>query len=259
MFRKFLVIISVLTVFLSSPAFAKTDKITTVWNSPKGLEMLNESQFKNDFYQLINFFQPQINPLYCSAATGTIILNALYYGDIPSQKSGEVVRPKDLGGQIIQFHSYSQAGFFNNETDFIKQREIIDFKSKVSGKDSYDPGLTLAEFSKILSKVYGLKTEIIYAKKNDEKSLNKFRKNLKRVLSDDKNFIAANFNGKLIGNKTGGHISPIAAYDEKTDSILILDVALHKNLWYFVPVKDFYAAMNSKDGDNFRGYLIVRR
>jgi hypothetical protein len=56
---------------------------------------------------------------------------------------------------------------------------------------------------------------------------------------------------------SGGHISPIGAYDQKTDSILVLDVASSKRPWIWVNVYDFYFGMHQKDGENYRGYLIV--
>ena len=261
MFKKFLISFFLIVNFTFS-AFAEENKQVEIWNSEKGLKMLNESQFKNDFYQLINFFQPQINPLYCSAATSTIILNALNYSNIPSQKSAEVTKPEAMGGGVLEFHSYLQSNFFNEKTDRIKKREIIDLKApskKIDGKEIYDPGLNLATLSKILSQVYGLKTKVTYVAKINEKSINKFRQKLKEVLADDKNFMIVNFDGMLIGNKTRGHVSPVGAYDEKTDSVLVLDVALHKNSWYFVSVEKLFAAMNSKDGDSFRGYLVVSK
>jgi hypothetical protein len=269
MFKKFLIFLIINFSFSAFAeenkqvsAFAEENKQVEIWNSKKGLEMLNESQFKNDFYQLINFFQPQINPLYCSAATSTIILNALNYGNISSQKQAEVTKPEVMGGGVLEFHSYLQSGFFNEKTDRIKKREIINLKApskKIDGKEIYDEGLNLSDLLKILSQVYGLKTKVTYVEKMNEKSLNKFRQKLKEVLADDKNFMIVNFDGMLIGNKTRGHISPVAAYDEKTNSVLVLDVAIHKNPWYFVSVEKLFAAMNSKDGDSFRGYLIVGR
>ena len=87
----------------------------------------------------------------------------------------------------------------------------------------------------------------------------KFREIAKKILNDKNNFLVANFDGKIFGNKTGGHISPIVAYDEKSDSLLVLDVALHKNPWYWVDLQEMMTAMNSKDGENFRGYLIAKK
>ena len=85
MFKKSIVIFFLFTNF----SFA-----TEVWNSEEGLKRLSRSQFKNDFYQLVNFFQPQINPIYCGAASSVMILNAFNYGKIASQK--KVNREQDM-------------------------------------------------------------------------------------------------------------------------------------------------------------------
>lgn len=231
-----------------------------VWNSKEGLERLQSSQFKSDFYQLVNFYQPQANPLFCGPASGVIVLNALEHGKIASQKEIEVKRPEAMGGGVVEFKSYSQLSFLNDKTDKIKKREIINLKAPktvIDGKEVYDPGLTIGEFSSILSKVYKLKTKLTYIEKNDKESTNKFRDLLKKYLNEDKKFVLANYDGKVLGSNTGGHISPLVAYDEKSDSVLVLDVALHKEMWYWASVDDMFKAMNTKDGDLYRGYLIV--
>jgi len=229
-----------------------------IWNSPEGIAKFNSSQYKNDFFQLANFYQAQKNPLYCSVASALIIKNALFYPDIPSQSSAETLRPD---GSIIKFPLFvSQDEFFNEKTDRIKEKSIVDFQKKslnLSPAD-YDPGLNLSDFSKIL-KVHKIKSKIYYQNEFNEDKVNQFRMNLKKILSDQDKFLIANFDGKILQAKTNGHISPIVAFDENSDSILILDVALHKNQWYWVKVSDFVKAMNTKDGNNFRGYLVVWR
>ena len=132
-----------LTFFLlSNSAFA-----TEIWNSAEGLGRLTRSQFKNDFYQLANFYQAQINPVYCSAATSVAILNALNYGEISSQKISEITKPD---GGIIEFKLYTQQGFLNEETDKIKAHDIIEYKAAngevfdgTDWKETYDAGLSL--------------------------------------------------------------------------------------------------------------------
>ena len=215
--------------------------ILVKWNSEQGLERFERSKYKNDFYQLVNFYQPQINPFYCSIASSVMVLNALHSDE-------------------NDFHPYSQLTFLNAKTDKIKKREIIEFKQakKVkNGKSFFDAGLSIKDLSDILSKVYNAKVSLIYASKDSAKSINDFRLDLKKYLNDDKNFVIANFDGAKLGAKVGGHISPLAAYDEASDSVLVLDVALHKETWYFVPLAKLYEAMNSKDGEQYRGYLVV--
>lgn len=231
------------------------------WNSDEGIARFNSSKYKNDFYQLANFYQAQINPIYCAPATAIIIKNAIFYPNIPNQISSQTIRPN---GEIIPFNLYvNQNEFFNEKTNKIKDREIIDYKKPLSKSpknaiQSYDPGLNLSDFKKFLS-IHQLKAKINYATDNSSDQINKFRDNLKRILTDKNKFIVANFDGKILQAKTNGHISPIVAYDQESDSLMVLDVALHKNTWFWVNVDEMFNAMNTKDGDNFRGYLIIEK
>ena len=218
-----------------------------------------QSKYNNDFYQLVNFYQPQVNPLYCSVASSVIILNALNYNNIESQKDAQIVKPSDTQGKkILEYKIYNQTSFLNSATDKIKNKDTIEYKQK-NKSGSYDAGLSLSDLAEILSKSYNLKVEKIHAENNDIESIEKFRAKLKWHLSDKTHYILINFKGSDIDLNTGGHISPVAAYDQETDSVMILDVALHKDLWHFVPLERLYKAMNSKDGDNYRGYLIVSK
>lgn len=238
------------------------ENILIKWNSDQGLVRFEHAKYKNDFYQLVNFYQPQINPLYCAVASSVIVLNALRNGEIASQKELEIAKPKSQGGGFVEFRSYSQLTFLNKETDKIKSREIIEYKKPKevkSGREIFDAGLSLTDLKKILSEVYKLKISINYASNDSAKSINNFRADLKKYLSDNKNFIIANFDGAVLGARVGGHISPIAAYDEESDSVLVLDVALHKETWYFAPLPKLYEAMHTKDGEHYRGYLVVSK
>jgi hypothetical protein len=252
--------ISVSLLLISFNSFA-AQPLTSKWNDKEGLQKLESSQYKNDFYQLAEHFQPQINPLYCGVASAVIILNTFDEGkEIASQKELEVSRPKAFGGGNIAFNSYSQLSFLNEKTDKVKDRKIINLQNitaeNKNNPKSFDAGVTLKQFSDIL-KVYQLKTKVVYVDKVDEDSLDKFKKLLKEILTENQKFVLVNFDGKSLGLKTRGHISPIAAFDEASNSALIMDVAGHKNGWYRVGISDLMKAMNTKDGENYRGYLVV--
>jgi hypothetical protein len=191
-----------------------------------------------------------------------IVLNALKYGNIPNQKELEVQVPASLGGGLVAYNLYSQINFLNAATDKIKLREIIELKKPKelkNGKEMFDAGISLSDLHDILKNAYKVKVKMVYAEKDNAKSVNKFRQDLKEILADNKHFIIANFDGKVLGANTGGHMSPLAAYDQETDSVLVLDVALHKELWYFTPLSKLYEAMNTKDSDHYRGYLVVSK
>ena len=228
------------------------------WDTPSGRERLQRSKYNYDYFQLAHNFQPQLNPLYCGIASSVIVLNSmrLTKGSIPNQKAIEINRPKALGGGLLNYPSYSQLTLLGDKTDPVKPRAIIELKNIHAPKNKLDPGLTLKQLSGIL-KAYGASVQIHYADKSPLDGPDTFRHKLKNILRDSTHFIIVNFHGKSMGAPTDGHITPIGAYDEKTDSVLLLDVAGYLNPWYWVPVEHLYWAMHTKDGENYRGYVIV--
>ena len=136
---KIFLLIAFFTVNFSKITFAAEVEI---WNSSDGLKRLDRSKFKSDFYQLVNFYQAQINPLYCSAASSVMVLNAFNKNGIESQKALEINKPEIDGGGISEFKSYSQLTFFNDKTDKIKDRKIINYQAQ-NKKGKFDPGLNL--------------------------------------------------------------------------------------------------------------------
>lgn len=231
------------------------------FNNSSSIKKLNRSQFKNDFYQLINFYQPQINPLYCAIASSVMIINALNYGEIVNQIDNQVTKPN---GDIIEYKILTQQNFLNDATDKIKDRDIINFKKPTlrikdnkKWQDIYDPGLTISQLSSILEQVYNLNITKIHISSNSQ--INELRKRLMNILQDQDSFIVANFDGKILNKTSNGHISPIVAYHQESDEVLILDSALHKNKWFWTSLENLVKAMNTKDGDDYRGYLIISK
>lgn len=86
------------------------------------------------------------------------------------------------------------------------------------------------------------------------KVLEEIKTNLKT--KDD--YILVNYSRKSLGQKGGGHISPVAAYDQKSDSFLIMDVNPNKAPWVWLNSKDLIAAMNTFDTLENRGYLLIK-
>ncbi len=239
-----------------------SNKNITQFNSDKGINLLETSKFKGDFYNLINFYQPQINPIYCTAASAITILNALNYNNIPSQKNKEIFKPLSLGGGVIKYPLYNQDNFFNKDTDKIKDINIINLKIPkkiIKDKPLYDAGLTLTELSTILSDIYSLKVIKKHVSKSNKEHFEIFKTDLKNSLNNKEKYIIANFHGKKLKLKTNGHMSPIIAYNEQNNKVLIMDVALHKQKWYWADIKKFFNSMNTKDGNKFRGYLIISK
>ena len=180
------------------------------------------------------------------------MLNVFNYPDISSNINHQITKPN---GEFIAFPLFSQDSFFNDKTNKIKHQDIIEFK-KPAKNNEYDPGISLGDFAKILEKSYLLKTKVYYQKNADA---NKFREIVKEVTADNNSFLVINFDGLILKNKTRGHMSLISAYQQDSDEVLVLDVALHKNQWQWVAVSDIVSAMNTLDDKTYRGYLVVQK
>jgi Phytochelatin synthase len=78
-------------------------------------------------------------------------------------------------------------------------------------------------------------------------------------LKEPNNFVLVNYLRKAMGQETGGHISPLAAYSEKTDRFLILDVSRYKYPPVWVKASDLWNSMNTVDTDSgkTRGFVVV--
>lgn len=74
-------------------------------------------------------------------------------------------------------------------------------------------------------------------------------------------WLIVNYHRTGVGQKGGGHFSPIAAYHEKSDSFLVYDVARYKYPPSWVNTKELWNAMNTIDSDSgkTRGYLLVAK
>lgn len=98
----------------------------------------------------------------------------------------------------------------------------------------------------------------------EESSLSKFREDLKRAFSADPvQLVVANYHRCAVHQPLGaGHHSPIGAYDEGTDEVLVLDVhySVYPPTWF--PLELFWGAVlggPAKCNTEPRGYLVVGR
>ena len=227
------------------------------WNSPEGIERFTKSQYKGDFFRLAHHFKPQVNPAACGQAAATLVLSAVYE---MNHKPLPVIEewPIAIGDKKypLQYRLFNDSNFFNSETDKVLDRRAI--YMKLTKKDgSFGGGIDIDELQKML-KIHGVKSKLVNVDKFSDEKLAEFRKLVKTVVNSEKQFLLLNYDHSYKG-LMGGHYSPIAAYDEESDSVLMLDVAAHRNPWVWINLNDIYHAMNTKNYAQtaYRGYLIV--
>ncbi len=243
-------------------AMKRIDK-TLPWHEKEGRKRLFESRYNRHFYELAHLFQPQIKPTFCGVASAVMVLNALRIKTGLRIDSGlEVMVPATHGGGMIPYNSYSQLTFLNEETDVIKRREWVEgvtVECETTGDIIFEPGLNLEQLATKL-RLYLLSVQTHHAIPDTDTKNNpitRFRHDLMAYLNDSDTYVIVNYHGAALGKRVGGHFSPIAAYHEGTDSCLVMDVAGHKHPWFWVPVKDLYHAMATKDDTDTRGYMLI--
>ena len=228
------------------------------WSNPEGVERLQRSQHKVDFFKLANNFESQSNGIYCGPTTAVIVLNALRL------TSGKVMVPKDYSvlneserqylpnSYDATYKRYTQRNFFSIRGKKLKDKMSVLGKPREDGKQDF--GFQLRQYNELL-KAHRLKTKMqIVDEKIDEKEI---KKEIIANLSRANDYVIINYQRKALGQEGGGHISPLAAYDEKSDSFLILDVTPNKAPWVWVSAMDLIAAMRTFDTNENRGYILV--
>jgi hypothetical protein len=71
-------------------------------------------------------------------------------------------------------------------------------------------------------------------------------------------YVIVNYRRRDVGQPGGGHISPLGAYDEATDSVLVMDVNPASAGWVWMPVATLIRGMRTLDTVENRGYILVQ-
>jgi hypothetical protein len=174
-----------------------------------------------DYVPLAQHYQGQHRKNFCSVATSVIALNA-------------------LRGQA----AHSQSAFFTAEVAAIREEAHVD-----------EDGMTLAELAAVLGS-HGARVTVHYA---DEHGPEAFRAMAVENLNRHGDFLLVNYLREALGQRSGGHFSPLAAYHPGTDRFLVLDVAdvKYPPVWVETPV--LYDAMATIDEHcgRSRGFISV--
>jgi hypothetical protein len=201
-------------------------------DSEAGAQLLIDSQARRAYWPLSVHFLTQKNQAYCGVASIVMVLNAL-----------GVKAPPAAGYE--PFATFTQDNVLNERTEAILPQQTL-----------IKQGMTLTELGRILGS-YGVAVSVTHA---DDEGLERFRSVAARQLSTPGGHVLVNYLRRTIGQESGGHISPLAAYDAKSDRFLILDVSRYKYPPVWVRTADLFAAMNTPDRDNdnrHRGYVVI--
>jgi hypothetical protein len=203
-------------------------------NSDEGEKNFAESGALSTFFRIADNYVTQKTQSYCGVASIVMVLNA---AGVPAPTTPEY-KP---------YHIFTQDNLLDEQSDAILPREVLARQ-----------GMTLDQLGKLLA-LHAVTSEVHHAA---EGGLDAFRTAAREHLGAKDHFVVVNYLRRVLGQERGGHISPLAAYDAKTDRFLILDVARYKYPPVWVKASDLFDAMNTPDSDNgnkTRGYVLVAK
>ncbi|MBW4481717.1 MAG: phytochelatin synthase family protein [Tildeniella torsiva UHER 1998/13D] len=214
---------------LASQTLPLPDHLVTL-TSAEGQRLLRDSEALADYVPLTSQFVTQVNQAFCGVASTVMVLNAL---GVAAPLAPEWER-----------NYFTQENLFNDQTEAIIARDAIARQ-----------GLTIAELAGILE-TYPVSAEIHHG---SDVSLDEFRSLIRVNLETPDSYVLINYLRRAIGQESGGHISPIAAYDADTDQFLILDVSRYKYPPVWVQAETLWTSINTVDSvsGKTRGFLLI--
>ena len=188
-------------------------------DSDEGQALLADADADADYEHVASHFETQVYRSYCGVASSVIALQAL---------------DDDV----------TQASFFDEAAS-----EVAPMAQVLFG------GMTLQTLHDLLE-AHGADAELYHAA---DLTLDEFRALAVQNLGADGDYVLVNYLRAAIDQETGGHISPLAAYDADTDRFLVMDVATYKYPPVWVEAARLFAAMNEVDSDSglSRGMVFV--
>ena len=202
--------------------------------SPDGEALLVAADAREAYFTLVSNYVTQQTQSFCGVASMVMVFNAMQL-------------PAPEVAAYAPYRTFTQDNVLDARTDAILPRDTI-----------LKQGITLDQMGTLV----GVQPVNVTVRHASDASVDSFRSEASSYLAQPGHFVLVNYLRKTLGQQTGGHFSPLAAYDKETDRFLILDVARYKYPPVWVKADELFAAMNTKDSDNddkSRGYVLISR
>lgn len=232
------------------------EQTLVAFSSDEGLARLARAAARVDFAVLANQFEAQSNATFCGPTTAAIVLNAV--------RGASRDLPRDRSRLRVEDSQYLPNGFDPSIPRFT-QENVIDKGQKtrsqvlgepvsINGKQVRDLGYQLRQLDELL-RANGLATRLTIV--DDNKSEDAIRVELAGNLKRSGDYVVVNYRREAVGQRGGGHISPLGAYDAESDSFLVLDVNPAAASWVWMPTATLVRGMRTFDTVENRGYILI--
>ena len=224
--------------------------------SAEGLARLARASAKADFAALANQFEAQSNGLFCGPTSAAIVLNALAGRSAALPRDRRRLQTEDLrhlpAGADPSLPRFTQDNVI--ERGAKTRAQVFGEPLTVAGQTRNDFGYQLRQLDELLRANGAQSRAVVVDDRMPEQAI---RAELIANLGQGGNFVIVNYLRKAVGQAGGGHISPLAAYDEASDAFLLLDVNPSAAGWVWMPADTLIRGMRTFDTVENRGYLLV--
>ena len=239
----------------NAPASVVEDLVP--FSSDEGLARLARSTAKVDFPVLANQFEAQSNATFCGPTSAAIVLNAVRgrSADLPRDRSR--LRAEDL--QHVPTNYDPTIPRFTQDNVITKgqktRAQVLGEPLTISGTQIRDFGYQVRQLNEML-RANGAITRLTIVDAN--KVEQDIRNDLVENLSQRGNYVIVAYKRDAVGQRGGGHISPVGAYDSESNSFLVLDVNPASAGWVWMPTATLVKGMRTFDTVENRGYILIQ-
>lgn len=223
-------LMATVALLLASPAAAQDLIYLT---HPEGQKLFGASRYQSSYFAVASYLETEHVRTFCGPASIAAVMNSL-----------DVERPKPR--RLYPYGLFTQDEVFTAENQRVKSYDAVERE-----------GLTLEEVRQFVENL-GVRAIAHHGDSFDPAWL---RQAIKRALGDPGRRLIVNYWRPSVGQEGGGHFSPVGAYDEATDRVLVLDVAKYKYPPAWVPLVTLYEAMKTIDpaSRQARGLVMITR
>lgn len=240
----------------TSSADAKVSTALVPFSSDEGAARLGRSTAKVNFGVLVNQFEAQYNGAFCGPTSAAIVLNTVNSRSANLPRDHTRLRKEDV--QYMSIGADPIVPRFTQDSVIEKgpktRAQVLGEPIDIGGKKTEDFGYQLRQFDAML-RANGLLTKVVVV--SDATSEQAIRGDLIESLSHGGQYAIVNYRRDAVGQKGGGHISPLGAYDALSDSFLVLDVNPAVAGWVWMPATTLVKGMRTFDTVENRGYVVV--
>jgi hypothetical protein len=206
----------------------------TYFNHTQAFQVLaNNPGYSAHYFLLQEGLDAQENQAYCPVATSAAILNS--FGDSLDLPVDPVYRPYKYATQ-------------NNLWNDCTSQKVIRHDEYADGIFRAPGGLGMLQTKALLECNLPEDWIVEMVPVEPEKiSIHQMRQDLVAGLASSNSRVMINYHRKTAHQKGGGHWSPVGAYDETTDSFLIMDVAKYKYPPAWIPAELLYKSLGTID------------